>query len=98
MKKKLKQAKKKTYKDDDGRVIADMDFDYTPRLLWFPVRKLGRDDAKPKSQNQEELETPLTRKETFSLISSALLAGLAIGFVIMLIYALVILLLVFFWT
>ena len=32
--------KKKTYNDDDGRVIANMDFEYEPGLKWFaPLRE-----------------------------------------------------------
>lgn len=66
--------KKKTHDDDDNRVIAPMNVDGMP---WYQrgVKKQNNDGG--------EIE-PLTKKETFSVLFSAILAGLAIALVMVL--------------
>lgn len=84
---KKKEKNKKIYDDDDGRVIARMDYDYMP---WYArkTKQVKKDDNVPE----------LTRKETFKIMMSALAAGLLIGLIFMGFFALVFLLLVIFWT
>jgi hypothetical protein len=98
----LKSKKKKTYNDDDGRVIANMDFEYEPGLKWFAPLKRERPKAEKESEKKNEVDMnpqpPLSRKETFIIMRSALLAGLVIGTVFILIYFLVILFFYLLWS
>ena len=89
MKKNIKDKKKKRkkYAGDDGRVIASMEFLESPD---FQVKKKG---ASPDLQ-----ESPLTKKESFNFIASALAAALLIGFIFLAVFALFIGLLLFYRT
>ncbi|HAE42701.1 MAG TPA: hypothetical protein DCG34_07250 [Clostridiales bacterium] len=65
------EVKKKDEFRDDGRVVADMNFEGAP---WQT-----RDKRRIDSGAGEELL--LTKKETFQLMRTALFAGLVIGLV-----------------
>ena len=85
MKKKTKT--KKEYPDDDGRVIASMD------ILDESRGKIKLDKKEKEAYN----EAPLTKKETFNLIGSALAAALLIGLIFVAILGFFIFLLTKFW-
>lgn len=94
------KKKKKTY-DDDGRVIANMDFEYEPDLKWFAPGKIRRpkqeDDPAKKKDWDASTQPPLSRKELFTIMRSALLAGLIIGAIFIFIYFIIILTLYLLW-
>lgn len=62
---------KKTYADDDGRVIAKMNIEGTP---WYVNESHTREASSTK-------ESAASMKETFHIIKGALAAGLLIGLV-----------------
>ena len=61
--------KRKTYDDDDGRVIANMNVDGMPWYL----------EAAHKKQEQSRSELELTKEETKAVIWGAVKAGLLIA-------------------
>lgn len=61
--------RKKTYDDDDGRVIANMNIEGTP---WYVKENREKDNSSS--------EVP-DMKETYHIMKGALAAGLLIGFV-----------------
>ena len=61
----------KNNKEDDGRVIVDMNFEGAP---WYRKKRSS-------SVSAERYDLNLTKKETISIIKSALLAGLIIGLI-----------------
>lgn len=67
----MKKKEKEKFRDD-GRSIADMNFDGAP---W---QTRGRNNIEP-GPDQEGLQ--LTKKETFQLMKTALFAGLIIGLI-----------------
>jgi hypothetical protein len=68
-------------KEDDGRVVADMNFEGAP---WYRKKRKNLESV-------ERYDLNLTKKETISLMKSALLAGLLVGFVFILAFFLFIL-------
>ena len=64
-------CKKKIYNDDDNRVIAPMNVEGMP---WH------QKGSKPQNSENKQIE-PLTKKETFSVVMNAILAGLAIALI-----------------
>ena len=62
-------ANRKTYDDDDGRVIANMNVDGMP---WYV-------EAAKKKQERSESELDLTPEETKAVIWGAVKAGLLIA-------------------
>jgi hypothetical protein len=70
----LVMRKKKTYEDDDGRVIANMNIEGTP---WY-VKKNPMQD---KSLSGESSTEKTNNKETFYIIRGALAAALLIALV-----------------
>lgn len=72
---------KKTYDDDDGHAVSNMDF--THQIHWYDSFSSHRDKKKkgPKKQSLAEANIVLTKGETKSYIWSALLAGLSIALV-----------------
>lgn len=84
----LKKKNKKTYDDDDGRVIAPMNVEGMP---WYRKGKpLSGGDSGSK-------EPPLSRKETLILILNGALAGLTIALILGALGALFILFLTNVW-
>lgn len=79
--------KKKKYDDDDGRVIAPMNVEGMP---WFQ-KGVGLQSA------NNEKTTPLTRRETLSLLLNAALAGLTVALVLGLVAFLYILFCIHVW-
>ncbi|HZK27100.1 MAG TPA: hypothetical protein VFD00_06150 [Thermoclostridium sp.] len=71
--------KKKTYKDDDGRVIANMNIEGTP---WYVNKSSSQDNS---LSGESETQKP-NSKETFYIIRGALSAALLIAFVFILIF------------
>lgn len=63
--------RKKTYDDDDGRVIANMNIEGAP---WY-VKGSGGDSGPVDEANMPDM------KQTWHIITGALAAGLVIGFV-----------------
>ncbi|HEY8421939.1 MAG TPA: hypothetical protein VIL05_09405 [Thermoclostridium sp.] len=63
--------RKRTYDDDDGRVIANMNIEGTPWYVKENQKQSGTSSEKP---------APDVR-ETFYIMKGALAAGLLIGFV-----------------
>lgn len=83
----MRKRPKKQYPDDDGRVIASMD------ILDDPSRK-----ARPTEEEKKAYqEAPLTKKETFNIIASALAAALLIGLIFVVIFGIFIFILTRFW-
>ncbi len=78
---------KKTYDDDDGRVIANMDLDYMP---WYARKR------KPMIKSHNE-ELNLSAKETFKILMKALLSGIAVGFIVIGIAFLIIIFCLYVW-
>lgn len=79
---------KKTYDDDDGRVIANMNVDGMPWYL--------DDSAKRQGGKNSDL-SDLTKGETWEIIKGTVKAGLAVGAVYLVAFALFILFCVFVW-
>ncbi|HOP12194.1 MAG TPA: hypothetical protein PK629_11975 [Oscillospiraceae bacterium] len=89
----FRKKTKKTYDDDDGRVIAPMNVDGMP---WY--RKGKSDSLHGESHGDSgSKEPPLTRKETLVLILNGALAGLAVALVLGALGALFILFLTNVW-
>ncbi|NLM11871.1 MAG: hypothetical protein GX213_14085 [Clostridiaceae bacterium] len=63
--------RKKSYDDDDGRVIANMNIEGTP---WYVKESHLQ-------ENSSSGEFVPDRKETYHIMKGALIAGLLIGFV-----------------
>lgn len=78
---------KKTYEDDDGRVIANMNVDGMP---WY-MRETR------KKQASDSDFSDLSRKETRELVKGAIKAGLLIGSVFLVACFLFILFCIFVW-
>ena len=81
-------GKKKTYEDDDGRVIASMNVDGMP---WYV------DMAEKKRRESQSDFSDLTRGETLEIIKGTVKAGLLIGSVYLVVFLLFILFCVFVW-
>ena len=79
--------KKKTYDDDDGRVIANMNVDGMP---WYM-------DASTKVRRSDSDFEELGKGETWELVKGAVKAGLLIGSVFLVACFLFILFCVFVW-
>ena len=69
-------AKKKTYDDDDGRVIANMNVDGMP---WSMRDVMSRRRKSDERLNSEQDFSDLTKEETRELVKGAMKAGLLIG-------------------
>ena len=69
-------AKKKTYDDDDGRVIANMNVDGMP---WSIRDVISRRKASDEQVQGGQDFSDLTREETRELVKGAVKAGLLIG-------------------
>ncbi len=82
--------KKKTYDDDDGRVIASMNVDGMP---WYMGEAPGR-EKKPDSASDL---SDLTRGETWEIIKGTVKAGLLIGSIFMAAGGLFILFCIYVW-
>lgn len=81
--------RKKTYDDDDGRVIANMNVDGMP---WYV------EDARKHRENLKENDfSDLTKGETWEIIKGTVKAGLLIGGVYLVAFLLFILFCVFVW-
>lgn len=85
---------RKTYEDDDGRVIANMNIDGMP---WY-----AEDARKRREENFRKAETAsdfsdLSRKETWEIIKGATKAGLLISGIFIAGAALFILFCLFVW-
>ena len=79
--------KKKTYEDDDGRVVARMNVDGMP---WYM-----RGERKPTPENNDFSD--LSKGETWEIIKGTVKAALLVGGVFMLACLLFILFCVFVW-
>ena len=79
---------KKTYEDDDGRVIAKMNVDGMP---WYM-----RDDRPSQPKSDSDL-SDLSKGETWEIVKGTVKAGLLIGGVFMVAFALFIAFCVFVW-
>ncbi len=85
--------KKKTYDDDDGRVIASMNVDGMP---WYMGEAAGREKKFPKSESSSDL-SDLTRGETWEIIKGTVKAGLLIGSIFIAAAGLFILFCIYVW-
>lgn len=82
------KMKKKTYDDDDGRVISKMNIDGMP---WY--MRLGR-----REESEEEKDfSDLTKGETWHIILGTVKAALLVGAVYFVVFLLFILFCVFIW-
>lgn len=79
--------KKKTYEDDDGRVVANMNVDGMP---WYM-----RTERKQTPENNDLSD--LSKGETWAIIKGTVKAGLLVGGVFVLACLLFILFCVFVW-
>ena len=85
---------KKTYDDDDGRTVADMNVDGMPLSLGSVLRNLGKkEERKPSEQDFSDL----SGKDTWEIIKGSLKAGLLIGGIFVLGCLLFILFCIFVW-
>lgn len=82
----MKKREKKTYDDDDGRVVAKMNVDGMP---WY-MR------GERKNTSEGDL-SDLSRGETWEIIKGTTKAALLIGSVFLAVFALFILFCVFVW-
>lgn len=91
--------KKKQYDDDDGRTIADMS-GVSPRNIFLPRRTEWEEARKEEEPGSEEVprEELLQGKDRRAFIFGALGAALAIAAVFLAGLALVIFLMIFFWS
>lgn len=78
---------KKTYEDDDGRVIASMNVDGMP---WYMK------DAEKRREKQNDF-SDLSKGETWEIIKGTVKAGLLIGSVYLVVFALFILFCIYVW-
>lgn len=85
--------RKKTYDDDDGRVISNMNVDGMPWYMNDRVLRRMNEDASAGDQDFSDL----TKEETRALIGGAVKAGLAVGSVFLVGFGLFILFCVFVW-
>lgn len=85
--------RKKTYDDDDGRVISNMNVDGMPWYMNDRVRRRMNEDTSAGDQDFSDL----TKEETRALIGGAVKAGLAVGSVFFVGFGLFILFCVFVW-
>jgi len=83
--------RKKTYDDDDGRVIASMNVDGMP---WYMDGIKKRDEGR--SETASDL-SDLTRGETWEIIKGTVKAGLLIGGVFVAAAGLFILFCIYVW-
>ena len=83
----MAKRERKTFEGDDGRVVAKMNVDGMP---WY-----SRDDRKALPENSDLSE--LSKGETWEIIKGTVKAGLLIGGVFFVIFALFILFCVFVW-
>ena len=81
--------RKKTYDDDDGRVIANMNVDGMP---WYV-----EDARKHREKLRENDFSDLTKRETWEIIKGTVKAGLLVGSVYFVVFLLFILFCVFVW-
>lgn len=81
--------KRKTYSDDDGRVISNMNVDGMP---WYV--RLG--DKRPEEQKDADF-SDLTKEETWQIIKGTTLAALAVAGVFFLAFLVFILFCVYVW-
>lgn len=88
---------KKTYDDDDGRIISDMSL--THQTHWYDSFSSDRDKKKrtTKKQSLAEANIVLSKSETKSYIFSALLAGITIALVFIGSFYLFILFCIYIW-
>lgn len=86
--------RKKTYDDDDGRVIANMNVEGMPWYLDDAVRR--RKNAKNGQESSSDF-SDLTKGETWEIIKGTVKAGLMIGGVYFVVFLLFILFCVFIW-
>lgn len=88
---------KRTYDDDDGRVIADMsDLQRQPMLLpHLPKRKKFAEPEQPSDGDQPEI--PLTKEERRAYLGGAISASLLLAGVFIAAAAIVITLLLLLW-
>ena len=99
--------KKRTYDDDDGRTIADMSgvgrrSMFVPNL---PRRSDGESEPSGRQTEQEDYSQYYrktkdrdSRRENFTLAAGALGAALLIGAVFLVVFAIVIALMIYFWA
>ena len=78
---------KKHYEDDDGRVVANMNVDGMP---WYMA------DAEKRRAKQNDF-SDLTKGETWEIIKGTVKAGLLIGSVYLVVFALFILFCIYVW-
>ena len=70
-------ARKKTYDDDDGRVIANMNVDGMPWSMSDVLSRRRKSDETLRSSSQDFSD--MTGKETREIIKGAVKAGLVIA-------------------
>lgn len=76
---------RKQYDDDDGRVVANMRF--TERNSWYETYSALNKKRKPEKKQKDDqvIQRPngelMSKKETRSMVYSALLAALTVGLV-----------------
>ena len=80
--------KKKTYDDDDGRVVAKMNVDGMP---WY----MPAENQQPKTENNDLSD--LSKGETWEIVKGTVKAGLLIGGVFFVAFLLFVLFCVFVW-
>ena len=85
---------RKTYDDDDGRTVADMDVDGMPLSLSGTLRAMGK--KQPRTESSKDF-SDLTKAETFQIVKGAVLAGLLIAGVFIVGCLLFILFCIFVW-
>lgn len=96
----FKKKDKKTYDDDDGRVIAPMNVEGMP---WhrMPLYRKGKQSDSPNNGESHDdsgsKQPPLTKREALVLILNGALAGLTIALILGAIGALFILFLTNVW-
>ena len=71
----FKKKDKKTYDDDDGRVVAPMNVDGMP---WYRKGK----PLDTESHDSGSKQPPLTKREALGLILNGALAGLTIALIL----------------
>ena len=67
---------RKTYDDDDGRTVADMNVDGMPLSLGGVLKNIGKKEERSPS---EQDFSDLSGKDTWEIIKGSVKAGLLIG-------------------
>ena len=74
-------AKRKKYDDDDGRVIAKMNFDGMPWYTPGRTSTLSENEKEDEEGRRENSPDDLTRKEMFYIYLGSMKAGCLVGLI-----------------